>query len=117
MKMNNDNKKSIPFEEALQMPELSHLHDMMRYLENAHDSDIMPEKYEQGLEYLADKKTRLLFNENAMLPLKNVVSIVLERLPNDVPALFLVKITQFIILQWGKLWDAAYQKERAVMVA
>ena len=44
----NKNKESISFEEALQMPELAHLHDTMRYLENAPDSDIMPQKYEMG---------------------------------------------------------------------
>jgi hypothetical protein len=88
----------------------------MRYLENAADSDIMPQKYEMGLEYLASKKTQQLFSENASLPLKNVVSIVLERLPNEIPAPSLVKITQFIIFQWGKLWDTAYQKEKAVLV-
>ena len=87
MKMNED-KKSISLEEALQMPELAHLHDTMRYLENASDSDLMPQKYEMGLEYLATKKTLALFNENATLPLKSVVSIVLERLPNDISAPF-----------------------------
>ena len=75
MKMNEEDKKSISLEEALQMPELAHLHDTMRYLENASDSDIMPQKYEMGLEYLATKKTLALFNENATLPLKSVVSI------------------------------------------
>ena len=38
MKMNEEDKKSISLEEALQMPELAHLHDTMRYLENASDS-------------------------------------------------------------------------------
>ena len=46
MKMNEEDKKSISLVEALQMPELAHLHDTMRYLENAPDSDIMPQKYE-----------------------------------------------------------------------
>ena len=113
--MNEDNK-SIPLEEALQMPELAHLHDTMRYLENASDSDLMPQKYEMGLEYLATKKTLALFNENAALPLKNVVSIVLERLPNDISAPFLLKMTQFIILQWNQLLGKTYQSDRVLLV-
>ena len=115
MKMNED-KKSISLEEALQMPELAHLHDTMRYLENASDSDLMPQKYEMGLEYLATKKTLALFNENATLPLKSVVSIVLERLPNDISAPFLLKMTQFIILQWSQLLGKTYQNDRVLLV-
>ena len=61
MKMTD--KKSISFEDALQMPELAHLHDTIRYVENAPDSDIMPQKYEMGLEYLASKKTQQLLKK------------------------------------------------------
>ena len=116
MKMNEEDKKSISLVEALQMPELAHLHDTMRYLENASDSDLMPQKYEMGLEYLATKKTLALFKENAALPLKSVVSIVLERLPNDISAPFLLKMTQFIILQWSQLLGKTYQNDRVLLV-
>ena len=112
----NKNKESISFEEALQMPELAHLHDTMRYLENAPDSDIMPQKYEMGLEYIATKKTRLLFNESPDLPLKSVVSIVLEQLPNDISASILLKITQFIVLKWRRLAEAVYEKDKGALL-
>ena len=50
------------------------------------------------------------------LPMKSVVSIVLERLPNDISAPFLLKMTQFIILQWSQLLGKTYQNDRALLV-
>ena len=81
MKLNKENL-SISYEEALQMPELAHLHDTLRYLENAPDSEILPEKYAQSLEYQASKNIQKIFKDTPSLPLKDVVANVIERLPS-----------------------------------
>ena len=38
--------KLILFEDTLQMPEFAQLHDILRYVENAHDSELSPKKYQ-----------------------------------------------------------------------
>ncbi len=107
MKFNKDNL-SISYEEALQMPELAHLHDTLHYLENAPDSEILPQKYAQSLEYQASKHIQNVFKDTPTLPLKDVVSNVIKRLPNDISATHLLKITPYIIKEWEKLQESVY---------
>ena len=110
MKLNKENL-SISYEEALQMPELAHLHDTLRYLEHAPDSEILPEKYAQSLEYQASKQIQNVFKNSPTLSLKDVVANVIENLPNDISATHLLKITPYIIKKWENLQESTYQNK------
>lgn len=102
MKINNF-KKSIPYEEAMKMPEFAHLHDTLRYLNSAKISDIFPTHHERSMEYMAENKVIALFAESPNLSLNNVVSVVLKQLPEDISAPLLLKLTSFVIEKWEKL--------------
>ena len=106
-----DKDEYIMFEDALQMPELAHLHDIILYVENAHDSELSPKKYQIGLEHIASKRIQMLYKENSKMPIKHVIMAVFEKLPDDMPALFIAKITQFILKKWETLSNSIPQKE------
>jgi hypothetical protein len=44
-----DNQQ-LTFDDVLQTPELSHLHDLIHYLEKTPFQDIFPKKYEMSME-------------------------------------------------------------------
>lgn len=105
MKINKEDK-SISFDEAMATPELAHLKDILQYVENAPVGTLFPKKYEKGIEYIATNKIYALYKENPFLPLKNVVTIVLEQIPANISTAMLIKMTPFIIQKWEKLSDA-----------
>ena len=94
--------KLIQFEDAWQMPEFAHLHDILRYVENAHDSELSPKKYQMILEDNDSKTLKNLFNKKPKMAIKDVVMAVFVRLPNDIPSAFVLKITPIIIEGWNK---------------
>jgi hypothetical protein len=102
MKINKEDK-SISFDDAMAMPELAHLKDILQFVENAPDGTLFPKKYEKGIEYIASNKIYMLYKTNPFTPLKNVVSIVVEQLPANISTSMLIKMTPFIIHQWEKL--------------
>ena len=106
-----DKDEYIMVEDALQMPEFAHLHDVILYVENAHDSDLSPKKYQIGLEHTASKRIQILYKENSKMSIKHVIMAVFERLPDDMPTLFIVKITQFILKKWETVSNSIPQKE------
>ncbi len=106
----NKFKKSIPFEEAMQMPEYAHLHDTLRHLNSAKPSVIFPKHHERSMEYIAENKVLALFEESPNLSLNNALSIVLKQLPEDISAPLLLKLTSFIIEKWAYLSTSHLQK-------
>jgi uncharacterized protein YjgD (DUF1641 family) len=94
--------KPITFDEALQKSELSHLHEVIHYLENTPDEAIFPEKIEATAQYMANLHVNTLFKENPNMPIKNVISSVLEHLPDTLTSAMLKNITQKIIKNWDK---------------
>lgn len=66
-------EQPILFEDALQMPEYAHLHDILRYVENVHDSELSPRKYQMNLEDNASKTLKSLFSKKPKMAIKDVV--------------------------------------------
>ena len=106
-----DAEKPISFNDALLMPEYVHLHEVIHYLENTPHSETFPRKYEMGMEHIASKKINSLFKEDSSITLKNVISAVLERLPNDISSELLLKITIFTIKKWKNLSNPSSQRK------
>jgi hypothetical protein len=116
MKMEEKNEP-IMFEDALSNPNYAHLHDVLRYVEAAHESELSPKKYQMGLEHIAFKHVQSTFNEQPDLGLKDVVISVLEKLPSDIPPSFMLKITHFIIKKWENLSNGVSEKGKMKLVA
>ena len=101
--MTNIKEKSISFEEALQMPELAHFHEVIYYLEKTPFSQVFPKKYEKSIENMAIQQIAALFKEQPTLHLKNVINKVMSELPDDLSAKLILKMTKLIIQKWESL--------------
>ena len=88
---NNKKSKTVTFDAALQMPELAHFHEAIKFLENKPIGTLFPDKYEASIKHIAVKNAYVLFETDPTLPLNKVISIIMDNLPNDLssPLLFL----------------------------
>lgn len=112
-----EKNEPIMFEDALSNPAYKHLHDVLRYVETAHDSELSPKKYQMGLEHIALKYVQSTFKEYPNKELKDVVITVLEKLPSDIPPSFMLKITHYIIKKWENLSNNVSEKRKMKMIA
>jgi hypothetical protein len=73
------------------------------YLEKTPFSKAFPNKYKAITKDKVTQKTRLLFEENPNIPLKNVVAIVLNSLNDDLSAELVLDMTKVIVEQWARI--------------
>ena len=100
---NDEENKSMTYEEALQDPSLAQFHDVIRYVHKTPFSQMFPKKHELTLLGLAESKTIKLFKENPNMPIKTVLTTVFEPLTEDIPAPLVLKLTKKIIQKWESL--------------
>ena len=95
-----------------QMPELAHLHDIVRFLEVTPEKDVFPKKYEATTISMAVQSAHDLLKDNPYMSLKDTVTQVLngceDRLSSDV----VLKITQKVIKKWEKMAKIAIPQLR-----
>jgi hypothetical protein len=116
MEIKSENKP-MTFDEVLQTPELAQLHDLIRYLEKTPNKDIFPRKYEMSIEDLTIREVRKVVKEQPYSSLKAVITTVLGKLPDDLSANLLLKMTQLTIKEWGKLTNTVAMKEDMLQAA
>jgi hypothetical protein len=104
-KMVEQNKKQekITIEQALEMPELAHLHEAMRYAQSTPFKDMFPKKHEMSIKRTVISRTNKLFEEYPSMPLKNVVSTILGGLKEDISSELVLKMTLIISDKWEEL--------------
>ena len=84
----------IELSEVMRDPEKAkQIAAFIHYAEKTPYSKMFPKKYEMGIERVVLQYTRQLFEEQPDLPLKNVVSTVLNSLKDDLSAELLLKMT------------------------
>lgn len=114
----NQEKKQITIEEALKMPELAHLHEAMNYALNTPFKKMFPNKYKASIQHSVEVKTHELFQEQPTMPLKKVVSTVLEDLGDDtISSELILEMTQLIIKNWEHMTNTIYTNEHAEAIA
>lgn len=96
-------RTSMTFDEVLQNSELPHLHEVVNFLESTEDINLFPEKYNAALKQTISKKTDSLFSDNPSMPIKKVITIILESLPDSLNSDILLELTAFIINEWHNL--------------
>jgi uncharacterized protein YjgD (DUF1641 family) len=101
---------AISFEDVLQNGELSHLHEVVHFLENTKNEPLFPEKYAASIKRSISKKVKVLFVEHPTMPLKKVITIVVNSLPDTLDAKFLLSMTAFIIESWEDLSHSIVSK-------
>jgi hypothetical protein len=80
--------------------ELQNIHD---YLQRTPFSKAFPNKYKAIKEYEASEKTVELFDENPNMPLKTVITTVLNYLEGDLSDTLVLDLTREIIKEWKGL--------------
>ena len=93
-------EKSISFEEVLQNEELTHLHEVVHFLENTKDEDIFPCKQAAYFKDAVAKRVELLHRENPKMPLKKAITTVLDSFLDVSDAEMLLKLTKWTIQEW-----------------
>jgi hypothetical protein len=113
MEIKSENKP-MTFDEVLRTPELSELHDIVRFLEKTPNKEIFPRKYEMSMEDVTIKEVRKIFKNSPQQPIKAVITAVLNRLPNDLSDVLLLKMTQIAVQEWRTLSQNAPVQERVL---
>ena len=101
---------SLTSEQILQIPELAHLYEAVRFLESKTGKELFPRKYEASMLDSAEQETYEILKRNPSLPLKEVLISVLNEYPSDVSGELLLKMTEKIIQEWEALSAKALQK-------
>ena len=114
---NLEKERTVTFDEALELPEYADFHEVIQYLKKTPFKEVFPKKYELSLEDRASETIKTLFSENPDASLKSVLSAVLERLPNDLSAAFLLKMIQFTFKKWEKLTASTFQNNSVLQAA
>lgn len=108
-----DKSTFISFEDVMQNSELSHLHEVVHFLENTENKPLFAKKYEASIKRSVSKKVKNLFIEHPTMPLKNVITMVVNSLPDTLNANFLLSITAFIIENWENLAQSSMLSKRS----
>jgi hypothetical protein len=105
----------IELSEVMKDPEKAQqIEAFIHYVEKTPYSKMFPKKYEMGIERIVLQYTGQLFEEHPNLPLKNVVSTVLNSLKEDLSAELLLKMTKVIIEKWARVSTVVYEQKNVV---
>jgi hypothetical protein len=98
----DSNQKSLTFDEVLQKPELSHLHEAIHFLKEKDGECLFPRKRNEAIKHVVNQKVNSILQENNNIPLKQVMSLVLDTLPNDLSSATLLNMTKLVIDKYEK---------------
>jgi uncharacterized membrane protein YheB (UPF0754 family) len=107
-----ENKGRIELSEAMKDPETAKfIEDFRRYAEKTPFSKMFPKKYERSLEQSVYDEVQELFANNPTMPLKSVVTTVLNKFKEDMSSELLLKMTRLIIQEWENASAAIYNEK------
>ena len=86
--------------------------DVYDYLQKTPFSKAFPNKYKAITKTDAKIKTHELFGENPNMPLKTVVTTVLNSLDDDLSETLVLEMTRVIIEKWKQLTAPVYAEKR-----
>jgi hypothetical protein len=95
--------KTVTFDEALKDPSLAHFHEAIEFVKEKSGKELFPKKYELGVMDSVLETVVELFDERPNMPLKSALTSVFQDLPDDLSTTLLLKVTNKVIQQWGKL--------------
>ena len=79
---------------------LSHLHEMIHFLENTPDELLFPRKYKTALKHSVSQKVAFIFKENPSLPVSKMVADIIASLPEPLSSKLILEMTSFAIKEW-----------------
>ncbi len=93
----------LTYEEVMSNPAYEHLQEAVVLLQNSRFEDHFPEKHLLALKSLTVQKLKALQREAPFSPLKDVVTHVLENIPDDTSATVVIELTRFAIEKWESI--------------
>lgn len=114
-----NNVKFIADDGTVASPELAQqFQNIIAYVEKTPFKQLFPNKYKASIQHSVEVKTHELFQEQPTMPLKKVVSTVLEDLGDDtISSELILEMTQLIIENWKRMTDTIYTNEHAEAIA
>jgi uncharacterized membrane protein YheB (UPF0754 family) len=110
--MENIKESAVPMSLWLEDPKLAQqFQDAYEYVKKTPFSKIFPEKYEHSLEQMVFDETQELFEISPSMPLKSVVTTVLNKFNEDMSSELLLKMTRLIIQEWENAATAVYTEK------
>ena len=106
--------KSISFEEVLQNEELSHLHEVVHFLEKTKDTDLFPRKQTAYFKEAVSQRVQTLYAENPTMPIKKVITTVLDNFSENLDEDILLKMIKWTIREWSNLSDFSTDKKKSL---
>jgi hypothetical protein len=111
--MENIKESVIPSNIWAEDPEYAQqLEDIHDYLKRTPFSKAFPNKYKAITKHHVLDKTYVLFDKNPSMPLKSVVSTVLNGLDDDLSAALILEMTRVIVEKWKGLLAPTFADER-----
>ena len=113
-----NNRKYVADNGTVASPELAQqFQDIIQYVEKTPFKKMFPNKYKASIKHSVEVKTRAIFQKQATMPLKKVVSVVLEDLDDDtISAELILEMTQLITQNWQRMTATAYENEPAELM-
>ena len=106
--------KTVTFEEALKDPSLAHFHEAILFVKDKSGKELFPEKYELGVIDAALESVVELLDKKPYMPLKSVLTYIIQDLPDDLSAALILKITNNVIQEWEDLTATSLTPNEAV---
>ncbi len=106
-----ENNGQIELSEVMKDPEMAkQIKEIIAYVEKTPFSKMFPKKYENSIKRIAIEETYQLFKNNPTMPLKSVVTTVLNKFKEDMSPDLLLKMTRLIIQEWENASTAIYNE-------
>jgi uncharacterized membrane protein YheB (UPF0754 family) len=102
----------IELSEVMKDPEKAkQIEAFIAYAEKTPFSKMFPKKHENSVKRMVIDDTNQLFENNPTMPLKSVVTTVLNGFEEDMSSDLLLKMTRLIIQEWENASTAVYNEK------
>jgi hypothetical protein len=82
--------------------ENAHLHEVIHFLKGKKGESLFPRKRDEAIKHVANQKINTILEGQPNIPLKQVMSLVLDTLPNDLSSATLLSLTKLVIDKYEK---------------
>lgn len=82
--------------------ENTHLHEVIHFLNEKKGESLFPRKRNEAIKHVVSQRVHTILEGNPNIPLKQIMSLVLDTLPNDISSATLLILTKLVIDKYEK---------------
>lgn len=80
----------------------AHLHEVIHFINGKKGESLFPRKRNEAINHVVTQKVNTILEGNPNIPLRQVMSLVLDTLPNDLSSATLLSLTKIVIDKYEK---------------